>query len=91
MRLTIGQFSLKRIIKLTNSFAEGEFISHLPVDDPMQRQPDITKARTLLRFGRPKSKIEPKAYQKITNLRTILKSCRKSNSIKKTQYIRRFI
>jgi len=44
--ITIGQFA-EEIIKLTNT-SQKVIYKPLPVDDPMQRQPDITKARTLL-------------------------------------------
>ena len=44
--ITIGQFA-EEIIKLTNT-TQKVIYKPLPVDDPMQRQPDITKARTLL-------------------------------------------
>ena len=35
------------IIKLTNSSSKIEF-KELPIDDPLKRKPDITKARELL-------------------------------------------
>lgn len=44
--ITILQFA-EEIIKLTETKQKIIF-KKLPVDDPMQRQPDITKARTLL-------------------------------------------
>jgi dTDP-glucose 4,6-dehydratase len=44
--VTILQFA-ERIKKLTGSKSEIVF-RPLPVDDPKQRQPDITRARTLL-------------------------------------------
>ncbi len=44
--LTIGEFA-KTIIELTGSHA-GVVHHALPVDDPKQRCPDITKARTIL-------------------------------------------
>lgn len=44
--ITISQFA-EEIIKLTNT-SQKVIYKPLPVDDPMQRQPDITKARTLL-------------------------------------------
>ena len=44
--ITIGQFA-EEIIKLTNT-TQKVIYKPLPVDDPMQRQPDITKAKTLL-------------------------------------------
>lgn len=46
--ITIAQFA-EEIIKLTNT-AQKVIYKPLPVDDPMQRQPDITKARTLLNW-----------------------------------------
>jgi dTDP-glucose 4,6-dehydratase len=46
--VTILQFA-ERIKKLTGSKSEIVF-RPLPVDDPKQRQPDITRARTLLRW-----------------------------------------
>jgi len=44
--ITIKQFA-EEIIKLTGS-AQKIIYKELPVDDPMQRQPDITKARNIL-------------------------------------------
>ncbi len=44
--ITIGQFA-EEIIKLTNT-SQKVIYKPLPVDDPMQRQPDISKARNLL-------------------------------------------
>jgi dTDP-glucose 4,6-dehydratase len=44
--ITIGQFA-EEIIKLTGT-TQKVIYKDLPVDDPKQRQPDITKARTLL-------------------------------------------
>lgn len=44
--ITIGQFA-EEIIKLTNT-SQKVIYKPLPVDDPMQRQPDISKARKLL-------------------------------------------
>lgn len=46
--ITIAQFA-EEIIKLTNT-AQKVIYKPLPVDDPMQRQPDVTKARTLLNW-----------------------------------------
>lgn len=46
--ITIAQFA-EEIIKLTNT-SQKVIYKPLPVDDPMQRQPDITKARTLLNW-----------------------------------------
>ena len=44
--ITIGQFA-EEIIKLTGT-TQKVIYKDLPVDDPKQRQPDITKARALL-------------------------------------------
>lgn len=44
--ITIGQFA-EEIIALTGT-SQKVIYKDLPVDDPKQRQPDITKARTLL-------------------------------------------
>jgi len=44
--ITISQFA-EEIIKLTNT-TQKVIYKPLPVDDPMQRQPDITRAKTLL-------------------------------------------
>jgi dTDP-glucose 4,6-dehydratase len=44
--ITIGDFA-EEIIKLTGT-DQKVIYKDLPVDDPKQRQPDITKARTLL-------------------------------------------
>jgi len=44
--ITIGQFA-EEIIKLTGT-SQKVIYKDLPVDDPKQRQPDITKARALL-------------------------------------------
>ncbi len=46
--ITIGQFA-EEIIKLTNT-TQKVIYKPLPVDDPMQRQPDISKARKLLNW-----------------------------------------
>jgi dTDP-glucose 4,6-dehydratase len=53
--ITIGQFA-EEIIKLTNT--NQKVVYHdLPVNDPKQRQPDITKAKALLGW-------EPKVSRK---------------------------
>ncbi len=59
--ITIGQFA-EEIIKLTNT-AQKVIYKPLPVDDPMQRQPDITKAKTLLNW---EPKVERAEGVKIT-------------------------
>jgi len=46
VEITIAQFA-EEIIKLTGT-AQKVIYKPLPVDDPKQRQPDITKARKLL-------------------------------------------
>ncbi len=46
----------KEIIRLTKSKSEIKFMK-LPQDDPKVRQPDITKAKTLLKWG-PKVQLE---------------------------------
>jgi len=46
--ITIGQFA-EEIIKLTGT-TQKVIYKDLPVDDPKQRQPDITKARALLNW-----------------------------------------
>ncbi len=46
--ITISQFA-EEIIKLTGT-SQKVIYKDLPVDDPKQRQPDITKARTLLNW-----------------------------------------
>jgi dTDP-glucose 4,6-dehydratase len=46
--ITIGQFA-EEIIKLTGT-TQKVIYKELPVDDPKQRQPDITKARALLNW-----------------------------------------
>lgn len=53
--ITIGEFA-EEIIKLTGT-TQKVIYKDLPVDDPKQRQPDITKARTLLGW-------EPKVSRK---------------------------
>ena len=45
---TIRQLA-EKIVEMVGSDAETVF-KDLPVDDPMQRRPDITKARTLLNW-----------------------------------------
>jgi UDP-glucuronate decarboxylase len=40
----------KRIIELTNSKSKIEY-RNLPLDDPKQRKPDITKAQELLNWA----------------------------------------
>ena len=47
--ITIGQFA-EEIIKLTGT-SQKVIYKDLPVDDPKQRQPDITKAREILGLG----------------------------------------
>jgi dTDP-glucose 4,6-dehydratase len=47
--ITIDQFA-KEIIKLTNTTQKVVYKS-LPIDDPKQRRPDITKANTLLNWN----------------------------------------
>ena len=44
--LTIAQLA-ELIIEVTGSSSELVYLP-LPIDDPMQRKPDLTKARTLL-------------------------------------------
>ena len=44
--MTILEFA-RKVVELTGSASEISF-RDLPVDDPKVRQPDITKARTLL-------------------------------------------
>ena len=46
--MTIGDFA-KKVLELTNSSSKIVF-KELPEDDPQIRQPDITKARTLLNW-----------------------------------------
>lgn len=61
--ITIKEFA-EEIIKLTNT-AQKTIYKNLPIDDPMQRQPDITKAKTLLGW-KPKVEREEgmqKTYQ----------------------------
>ena len=60
--LTIGQFA-EVINRLTQNSA-GAIFEPLPVDDPKQRKPDITKARTLLGWE-PKVALEQGMEQTI--------------------------
>ena len=46
--MTVGQLA-EKIIKLTNSTSEIKYLE-LPNDDPKQRKPDITKAKTKLNW-----------------------------------------
>ena len=55
MRFTILELADK-VIKMTGSKSKLVF-QDLPVDDPMQRKPDITKAKKLLNWE-PKIKLE---------------------------------
>ena len=53
--MTVGQLA-EKIIELTNSTSEIKYLE-LPNDDPKQRKPDITKAKTLLNWE-PKVNLE---------------------------------
>ena len=53
--MTVGQLA-EKIIELTNSISEIKYLE-LPNDDPKQRKPDITKAKTKLNWE-PKVNLE---------------------------------
>ena len=59
--ITISDFA-EEIIKLTGT-KQKVIYKDLPVDDPMQRQPDITKAKNLLGW---EPKVDRKEGLKIT-------------------------
>jgi dTDP-glucose 4,6-dehydratase len=63
MELTVREFA-ERIIRITNSKSTLVF-KPLPVDDPKQRRPDITKARKLLGWE-PKVDLETGLRETIT-------------------------
>ena len=46
--MTVGQLA-EKIIELTDSTSEIKYLE-LPNDDPKQRKPDITKAKTKLNW-----------------------------------------
>jgi dTDP-glucose 4,6-dehydratase len=54
--ITIGQFA-EEIIKLTGT-TQKVIYKDLPVDDPKQRQPDITRARAILNWEPKVSRAE---------------------------------
>ena len=61
--MTVGQLA-EKIIKLTDSTSEIKYLE-LPNDDPKQRKPDITKAKTKLNWE-PKVKLEEGLIKTIT-------------------------
>ena len=61
--MTVGQLA-KKIIELTDSTSEIKYLE-LPNDDPKQRKPDITKAKTKLNWE-PKVKLEEGLIKTIT-------------------------
>tara|TARA_A100001035_G_scaffold20642_1_gene13979 strand:- start:500 stop:1435 length:936 start_codon:yes stop_codon:yes gene_type:complete len=61
--MTVGELA-EKIIKLTDSTSEIKYLE-LPNDDPKQRKPDITKAKTKLNWE-PKVKLEEGLIKTIT-------------------------
>ena len=61
--MTVGQLA-EKIIELTDSTSEIKYLE-LPNDDPKQRKPDITKAKTKLNWE-PKVKLEEGLIKTIT-------------------------
>ena len=61
--MTVGQLA-EKIIELTDSTSEIKYLE-LPNDDPKQRKPDITKAKTKLNWE-PKVKLEEGLTKTIT-------------------------
>ena len=61
--MTVGQLA-EKIIKLTNSTSKIKYLE-LPNDDPKQRKPDITKAKTKLNWE-PKVNLEEGLRKTIT-------------------------
>tara|TARA_B100000941_G_scaffold252849_1_gene200186 strand:- start:205 stop:1140 length:936 start_codon:yes stop_codon:yes gene_type:complete len=61
--MTVGELA-EKIIKLTDSTSEIKYLE-LPNDDPKQRKPDITKAKTKLNWE-PKVKLEEGLTKTIT-------------------------
>lgn len=67
---TVKEFA-EIVKRLTNSKSEIVFSEDLPEDDPMRRQPDITKARTLLSWE-PKVALSDGLSKMIEYIRTII-------------------
>ncbi|ACT60873.1 UDP-glucuronic acid decarboxylase family protein [Hirschia baltica] len=71
-----GEFTIKQlaelVVKLTNSSSKLIYLP-LPQDDPMQRQPDISKAKSLLDWE-PKVKLEDGLISTISYFDELLKS-----------------
>ena len=61
--MTVGQLA-EKIVKLTNSTSEIKYLE-LPNDDPKQRKPDITKAKTKLNWE-PKVNLDEGLAKTIT-------------------------
>ena len=61
--MTVGQLA-EKIIKLTDSTSEIKYLE-LPNDDPKQRKPDITKAKTKLNWE-PKVNLDERLAKTIT-------------------------
>jgi dTDP-glucose 4,6-dehydratase len=67
--MTIKQFA-EEIIRITGAASEIEY-RPLPVDDPKVRQPDITRARTVLKWE-PRVAFEEGIRQTIEYFKTRL-------------------
>ena len=68
--ISILQFA-REIKRLANSEAEIIFSDPLPEDDPRQRQPDISRAKKLLRWE-PKVTLEEGLLKTIAYFRKVL-------------------
>ena len=67
---TVKEFA-EIVMKLTNSNSDIIFSEDLPEDDPMRRQPDITKAKTLL-LWEPKVALSDGLTKMIEHIKTII-------------------
>lgn len=77
-----GEFTMidlaRQIIELTNSKSKIEFLP-LPADDPKQRRPDITKAKSLLGWE-PKISLRDGLVRTIAYFEELLRASRRASS-----------
>lgn len=74
---TVLEFAQK-VKELTKSTSEPEFVEELPQDDPLQRCPDITKAKNELGWE-PKVSLEEGIKKLIASLPSSMRARRESN------------